>query len=125
MVHTDKKSVNNLTTTNGDVVNLYAVWVPLPKVTFKVEGGKGGKLQCTYDGITKEASGNTENSFIVEYDSISKNATFTAVPDSGWALAEWSINPGPFNDSSPDTALQRAVSRIVSDLRVTVKFRQP
>ncbi|MGP1595135.1 MAG: InlB B-repeat-containing protein, partial [Treponema sp.] len=85
VVHIDKKSVNNLTPTNGDVVNLYAVWVPLPKVTFKVEGGIGGKLKCMYDGTTQEASGNTEKYFIVEY-STAKSATFTAVPDSGWAL---------------------------------------
>ncbi|MGP1428503.1 MAG: InlB B-repeat-containing protein, partial [Treponema sp.] len=121
-MYDNQQSVNNLTTTNGGVVNLYAVWVPLPKVRFKVEGGKGGKLQCTYDGITKEASGNTENSFIVEY-STTKSAVFTAVPDSGWALAEWYINPGPFNDGSQSTALERAVTLIVSDVTVTVKFR--
>ena len=122
-MYDNQQSVNNLTTTNGGVVNLYAVWVPLPKVRFKVEGGIGGKLKCTYDGTTQEASGNTEKYFIVEYDSISKNATFTAVPDSGWALDEWHINPGPFNDGSQSTDLQRAVTRIVSDVTVTVKFR--
>ena len=96
--------------------------MPLPKVTFKVEGGIGGKLKCTYDGTTQEASGNTEKYFIVEY-STAKSAAFTAVPDSGWALAEWYINPGPFNDGSQSTDLQRAVTRIVSDVTVTVKFR--
>ncbi len=123
VVHTDQQSVNNLTTTNGDVVNLYAVWVPLPKVTFKVEGGRGGKLKCTYDGTTQEASGNTEKYFIVEY-STAKSAAFEAEPDLGWILEKWSINPGPFNDGSQSNALQRAVTRIVSDVIVTVKFHQ-
>ena len=123
-MYDNQQSVNNLTAEPNGTFNLYAVWVPLPKVRFKVEGGIGGKLKCTYDGTTQEASGNTEKYFIVEYDSISKNATFTAVPDSGWALDEWHINPGPFNDGSQSTDLQRAVTRIVSDVIVTVKFYQ-
>ena len=124
VVHTDKKSVRNLTATNGGVVNLYAVWVPLPKVTFKVEGGKGGKLQGTYGGGTpKEASGNTEQFFIVQYDDNSKIVEFTAVPASGWVLAEWRINPGPFSDGGPGNTWAK-VTRIISDVTVTVKFRQ-
>ena len=120
-MYDNQQSVNNLTTTNGGVVNLYAVWAPLPKVTFKVEGGKGGKLKGTYDGTTQEASGNTEKYFIVEYGSIPKVVAFTAVPDSGWALAEWSINPGPFSDGGPGKTWAK-VTNITQNVIVTVKF---
>ncbi|MGP1368423.1 MAG: InlB B-repeat-containing protein [Treponema sp.] len=121
VVHTDKASVNNLTAAPNGTFDLYAVWVPLPKVTFKVEGGKGGKLKCTYDGTTKETSSSTGDFFIVEYGNISKNVAFTAEPDSGWALAEWRINPGPFSDGGPGKTWAK-VTNIVSDVTVTVTF---
>ena len=118
MVHTDKKSVNNLTAEPNGTFNLYAVWVPLPKVTFKVEDGIGGKLKCTYDGITKEASGNTEQFFIVEYANILK----VVEPDSGWTQVEWHIYPGPFSDGGPGKTWAK-VTNIGSDVIVKVKFR--
>ena len=46
-MYDNQQSVNNLTAEPNGTFNLYAVWVPLPKVRFKVEGGIGGKLKCT------------------------------------------------------------------------------
>ena len=52
VVYDDKESVNNLTTTNGGTVNLWAKWMANTyTVTFEIEGGNGGSesATATYD----------------------------------------------------------------------------
>ncbi len=53
--YTDKKSVKNLTSTNGKTVTLYAMWAPRTyKITYVLDGGKNNSAN---PGTYKAASG--------------------------------------------------------------------
>ncbi len=50
--YADKASVNNLSTTNGAIVNLYAKWTKVHTITWKVNGQQYGEKQEVVDGQT-------------------------------------------------------------------------
>ena len=63
VAHTDRKSVKNLTATNGATVTLYAIWTQNPQVTvtFNANGGSGTmEAQTIYSGV---ATALTKNAF--------------------------------------------------------------
>ena len=50
--YADKASVNNMSTTNGAIVNLYAKWTKVHTITWKVNGQQYGEKQEVVDGQT-------------------------------------------------------------------------
>lgn len=88
------------------------------KVTFEVVDGEGGKLQGSYGGLTKIATGgNTE-----EFTNVSHGTTveFTATPDPGWKVEGWTLN----NESVSGTNVNYTSPGIAENTTVTVEFKK-
>ena len=112
--YNNQASVNNLTTTNGEIVNLYAVWkVKTYKVKFCVEGGKGS---LTASGQT--ATDSTLKEISVNHGS---NVSFTASPTTGWNIADWSVSSGGTLSNSTSSP-SRTLSNVTADRTVKVTF---
>ena len=111
--YNDGQSVENLTVTNNVVVQLYAVWqINTYTVEFKVAGGQGGTLTGTYNSTPKTTSDSTEQQFkSVPYNS---TITFTATPDSGYAVDSWTgAVPDPGDNKKASLTVRNNVTVIV------------
>ena len=88
------------------------------QVKFSVVGGDGGELKGTYNGSTKTARGNTEETFTVQHGD---TVNFTGTADAGWDIEDWTISSGNFS-SGGGTGTTAALT-VTGDTTVKVKFK--
>ena len=88
------------------------------QVKFSVVGGDGGELKGTYNGSTKTARGNTEETFTVQHGD---TVNFTGTADAGWDIEDWTISSGNFS-SGGGTGTTAALT-VTDDTTVKVKFK--
>ena len=91
-VYDDKASVKNLTTANGGIVNLYALWAPASYIVTFDPNGQGGAVSPTTKSVT--------------YDS-----TYGDLPTptrAGWIFIGWYTDPNAGSQVLPNTKVQTA-----------------
>ena len=88
------------------------------QIKFSVAGGDGGELKGTYNGSTKTARGNTEETFTVQHGD---TVNFTGTADAGWDIEDWTISSGNFS-SGGGTGTTAALT-VTGDTTVKVKFK--
>ena len=91
-----------------------AQWVQLYTVTFKVEGGSGGKLKGEYNGESKEASGTTRQEFA--NIPAGERITFSTTASADYAVHSWTGVT-----ASPPTGTTATLT-VTGDATVSVKF---
>lgn len=87
-------------------------------VRFSVADGDGGELKGTYNGSTKTARGNTEETFTVQHGD---TVNFTGTADAGWDIEDWTISSGNFS-SGGGTGTTAALT-VTGETTVKVKFK--
>ena len=91
-----------------------AQWIQVYTVTFKVEGGSGGKLKGEYNGESKEASGTTRQEFA--NIPAGETVTFRTTASADYAVHSWT----GVTASPPDSATTTLT--VTANTEVTVKF---
>ncbi|UTC65491.1 hypothetical protein E4O00_05080 [Treponema sp. OMZ 788] len=84
-------------------------------VRFSVQDGRGGSLKGMYNGSHQTASGSNSPSFTVLYG---ESVTFTATPDNGWDIENWTGVT-----ASPSNSTTATLSNVTAEKTVRVKFK--
>lgn len=108
---TDKKEAKLLNVTETTDKTVWVKFKKVYKVTFNVVGGTGGTLKAKVDGSNIQSGNKVEHG---------KKITFTAVPDTGYEVKEWTVDG---NVVSGHTSTSYELSSIDSNKTVKVKFK--